>query len=94
MSEAIRYGEEIQYEGDLREFADRLLETARVEYVEEGVLLVKNPPGFQHRTIVRMMVRAILAATLTASEALDWATNENYQWGICPMPAADSMCRI
>lgn len=30
---------------DLREYADQLLETARVEYVDEGVLLVMAPAG-------------------------------------------------
>jgi hypothetical protein len=32
---------------DLRAVADRLLETTRVEYVDEGVLLVMNPPGMR-----------------------------------------------
>ncbi len=30
---------------NLRAVADRLLETTRVEYVDEGVLLIMNPPG-------------------------------------------------
>jgi hypothetical protein len=34
---------------DLRIVADRLLETTRVEYVDEGVLLVMNPPGIEDR---------------------------------------------
>jgi Uma2 family endonuclease len=38
---------------NLRAFADRLLETTRVEYVDEGVLLIMNPPGIEHRRIVR-----------------------------------------
>ena len=38
---------------DLRIVADRLLETTRVEYVDKGVLLVMNPPGIEHRRIVR-----------------------------------------
>ena len=29
---------------DLRQLADRLLETTRVEYVDDGVLLIMNPP--------------------------------------------------
>ena len=40
-------------EEDLRALADRLLETRRVEYVDEGVLLIMNPPAFEHREIVR-----------------------------------------
>ena len=35
--------------GDLRDLADRLLETTRVEYVDEGALLIMNPPGIEHR---------------------------------------------
>ena len=37
---------------NLRAIADRLLETTRVEYVDEGVLLIMNPPGIEHRRIV------------------------------------------
>jgi Uma2 family endonuclease len=38
---------------NLRAVADRLLETTRVEYVDEGVLLIMNPRGIEHRRIVR-----------------------------------------
>jgi hypothetical protein len=41
---------------NLRAVADRLLETTRVEYVDEGVLLIMNPPGIEHRRIVRAIV--------------------------------------
>ena len=41
---------------DLRIVAARLLETTRVEYVDEGVLLVMNPPGIEHRRIVRAII--------------------------------------
>jgi hypothetical protein len=30
---------------DLRKLADRLLEATRVEYVDDGVLLIMNPPS-------------------------------------------------
>jgi hypothetical protein len=30
---------------DLRKLADRLLEATRVEYVDDGVLLILNPPA-------------------------------------------------
>jgi Uma2 family endonuclease len=43
---------------DLRKFADELLETRRVEYVDEGVLLIMNPPAAEHRRIVRLISRA------------------------------------
>jgi Uma2 family endonuclease len=46
---------------DLRQLAQRLLETQRVEYVDEGVLLVMNPPGFAHRRIVASIVRVLYA---------------------------------
>ncbi|HJY96415.1 MAG TPA: hypothetical protein VJ371_15795, partial [Streptosporangiaceae bacterium] len=43
---------------DLRDVADRLLETTKVEYVDEGVLLIMNPLGIEHRKIVRSIVKA------------------------------------
>ena len=49
---------------DLRIVADRLLETTRVEYVDEGVLLVMNPPGIEHRRIVRAIVDDVKRAEL------------------------------
>jgi Uma2 family endonuclease len=41
---------------NLSAVADRLLETTRVEYVDEGVLLIMNPLGIEHRRIVRAIV--------------------------------------
>jgi Uma2 family endonuclease len=66
---------------DLRQLADRLLETTRVEYVDDGVLLVMNPPAPQHRAIVRLLVEAILLAVLTKATPVRWAVDsENFQW--------------
>jgi hypothetical protein len=57
-------------EEDLRALADRLLETRRVEYVDEGVLLVMNPPAFEHREIVRLISRSYL---LVDQERTSWS---------------------
>jgi len=66
---------------DLRQLADRLLETTRVEYVDDGVLLVMNPPAPKHRAIVRLLVEAILLAVATKATPVRWAVNsENFQW--------------
>ena len=66
---------------DLRQLADRLLETTRVEYVDDGVLLVMNPPALEHRTIVRLIVEAILVAVATRATSVRWAVDsENFQW--------------
>jgi Uma2 family endonuclease len=35
-----------------------------VEYVDEGVLLVMNPPGIEHRRIVRAIVDDVKRAEL------------------------------
>lgn len=68
-------------QGDLRRLADRLLETTRVEYVDEGVLLLMNPPAAEHRAIVRLIVKAMILAVAQGTTAVDWAVNsENYQW--------------
>ena len=53
-------------QADLRSLADRMLETTRVEYVDEGVLLVMNPPGFEHRRTVRSIVDGIKKAFYTS----------------------------
>src|SRR5580704_16232825 len=55
MSEPAVWIDDAGYQ-NLRVVADRLLETTRVEYVDEGVLLVMNPPGIEHRRIVRAIV--------------------------------------
>ena len=67
---------------DLRAIADRLLETSRVEYVDEGVLLVMNPPGIQHRRIVRAIVDEAKRAFYTGLISVNWSTDENYQWDL------------
>ena len=67
---------------DLRIVADRLLETTRVEYVDEGVLLVMNPPGIEHRRIVRAIVDGAKRAFYTGAVAVNWAADENYQWDL------------
>ena len=65
---------------DLRDVADRLLETTRVEYVDEGALLIMNPPGIEHRRIVRSIVQTVILAHHTAQATVDWAVDENFQW--------------
>jgi Uma2 family endonuclease len=67
---------------DLRIVADRLLETTRVEYVDEGVLLVMNPPGIEHRRIVRAIVDDAKRAFYTGAVTVNWAVDENYQWDL------------
>ncbi len=53
---AVQLGDD--YPTDLRRLADRLLEATRVEYVDEGVLLVMNPLGIEHgRTIATEPLR-------------------------------------
>ena len=58
---------------DLRIVADRLLETTRVEYVDEGVLLVMNPPAIEHRRIVRAIVEDAKRAFYTGAVTVNWA---------------------
>lgn len=67
---------------DLRAVADRLLETTRVEYVDEGVLLVMAPPGIEHRRIVRAIVDEAKRAFYTGVSTVNWATDENYRWDL------------
>lgn len=79
MSEAIAQLDVNQV--DLRTFADHLLETTRVEYVDEGVLLVMNPSGFEHRLIVEGVIDAIKAAYYRSATSIKWLTfSENFQW--------------
>jgi Uma2 family endonuclease len=73
--------EDIGYR-NLRVVADRLLETTRVEYVDEGVLLVINPPGIKHRRIVRSIADDAKRAYYTGGIAVNWAVDENYQWDV------------
>jgi Uma2 family endonuclease len=81
MSEgAIRLDE---FDQDLRDLADRLLETTRVEYVDEGALLIMNPPGLEHRRIVRSIVKTAQQAFDAGLIDVNWETHsENYQWEI------------
>jgi Uma2 family endonuclease len=68
---------------DLRQFADRLLEQTRVEYVDEGVLLVMNPPAPEHRMIVRLITREIDRAYVRGQTPIEWTIDsENYQWDL------------
>jgi Uma2 family endonuclease len=81
MSEPAVSVDDVGYQ-NLRVVADRLLETTRVEYVDEGVLLVMNPPGIEHRRIVRAIVDDAKRAFYTGAIAVNWATDENYQWDL------------
>jgi Uma2 family endonuclease len=65
---------------DLRSLADRLLETTKVEYVDEGVLLIINPPGIEHRRIVRRIVETVIHADYTGQATVSWAVDGNFQW--------------
>ena len=65
---------------DLRDVADRLLETTKVEYVDEGVLLIMNPPGIEHRRIVHTIIDAAKKAYYTGQATVNWETYETYQW--------------
>ncbi len=70
-------------QADLRSLADRMLETTRVEYVDEGVLLVMNPTGFEHRRIVRSIVDGIKKAFYTSVTPVNWSTySEDFQWDL------------
>jgi Uma2 family endonuclease len=70
-------------EEDLRVLADRLLETRRVEYVDEGVLLIMNPQAFEHREIVRLIARSFERAYLTSATAVEWTVYAgDYQWDL------------
>jgi Uma2 family endonuclease len=74
---------EASQEEDLRALADRLLETRRVEYVDEGVLLIMNPPAFEHREIVRLIARSFERAFLTSATAVEWVVYAgDYQWDL------------
>jgi Uma2 family endonuclease len=68
---------------DLRKLADRLLEATRVEYVDDGVLLIMNPPAFEHRAIVRLIARAIDRAYVRGDTPEEWTIDsENFQWDL------------
>ena len=80
MSEAAVQLDEVR-ETDLRRLADQMLETRKVEYVDEGVLLVMNPPGPGHRRIVRRIVTSINRAYQTLT-SIDWAVDTDFQWDL------------
>jgi Uma2 family endonuclease len=65
---------------DLRDVADRLLETTRVEYVDEGALLIMHPPGIEHRKIVRSIIDTVKRLYYTGQITVNWAVDENFQW--------------
>jgi Uma2 family endonuclease len=65
---------------DLRSLADRLLETTRVEYMDEGALLIMNPPGIEHRRIVRSITDDVKRAYYTGQITVNWAVDEDFQW--------------
>jgi len=68
---------------DLRKLADRLLEATRVEYVDDGVLLIMNPPASEHRAIVRLIVEAIFMAVASRATSVRWTIDsENFQWDL------------
>jgi Uma2 family endonuclease len=68
---------------DLRKLADRLLEATRVEYVDDGVLLIANPPASGHRAIVRLIVEAIFMAIASRATSVRWTIDsENFQWDL------------
>ena len=68
---------------DLRKLADRLLEATRVEYVDDGVLLIMNPPASEHRAIVRLIVEAIFMAIASRATSVRWTIDsENFQWDL------------
>lgn len=64
---------------DLRSLAGRLLETAKVEYVDEGVLLIMNPSGIEHRRIVRSVTDTVKRAYYTGQIPVNWAVDKNFQ---------------
>jgi hypothetical protein len=51
---------------DIRSVADRLLETTRDKYVDEGALLIMNPPGLGHRRSSAASSRLSYALTMPA----------------------------
>ena len=81
MSEPAISLDDVGYQ-NLRAVADRLLEVTRVEYVDEGVLLIENPPGIGHRRIVRAIADDAKRAFYTGAANINWARDENFQWDL------------
>src|SRR5206468_12996510 len=48
----------------------------------KGFLLIMNPQGIEHRRIVRAIVDDAKRAFYTGAIAVNWATDENYQWDL------------
>jgi Uma2 family endonuclease len=71
-----------EFDQDLRDVGDRLLEITRVEYVDEGVLLMMNPAGIEHRRIIRSIVKTAQQAFDAGLIEVNWETYENYQWDL------------
>ena len=67
---------------DLRAVADRLLETTRVENMDEGVQLIMNPSGDRASQDGRAIVDDAKRAFYTGAITLNWAADENYQWDL------------
>lgn len=64
----------------VREVADELLETQRVEYLEEGQLIFVPPAGFTHLTTLGLLTKSIIRAFPTLTD-VDWELGtENFQW--------------
>jgi Uma2 family endonuclease len=51
--------------------------------VDEGVLLIMNPPASEHRAIVRLIVEAIFMAIASRATDVRWTIDsENFQWDL------------
>jgi Uma2 family endonuclease len=51
--------------------------------VDEGVLLIMDPPAFEHREIVRLIARSFGRAYLTSATAVEWTVYAgDYQWDL------------
>jgi Uma2 family endonuclease len=48
--------------------------------VDEGVLLITNPPGIEPRRIVRVITDSVKRAYYTGEITVSWAVDEHYQW--------------
>jgi Uma2 family endonuclease len=69
--------------GNMRAYAEQLLETQRVEYVDEGVVLVMAPAGFEHRAILEQTVKEFHRLYFTGGTTVDWMTcKEDFQWDL------------
>lgn len=66
---------------DLRDIADRLLESERVEYVHEGELIFVPPAGFPHLTIVEALIDQFGEAKYSGLTPIRWQVSpEHLQW--------------